>query len=68
MCIMGDVPASLLSIGTTEDVVAYCEKLIDIVGKDGGFILSTGCECPIDAKFDNVKAMIDTPKNYLPAN
>ena len=68
MCIMGDVPPSLLSIGTTEDVVAYCEKLIDIVGKGGGFILSTGCECPIDAKFDNVKAMIDTPKNYLPAN
>jgi uroporphyrinogen-III decarboxylase len=68
MCIMGDVPPSLLSIGTTEDVVAYCERLIDIVGKEGGFILSTGCECPIDAKFDNVKAMIDTPKNYLLAN
>jgi hypothetical protein len=66
MCIMGDVSPSLLSIGTSEDVVAYCEKLIDIVGKDGGFILSTGCECPIDAKFDNVKAMIDTAKNHLP--
>lgn len=67
MCIMGDVPPSLLSIGATEDVVAYCEKLIDVIGKDGGFILSTGCECPIDAKFENVKAMVDTAKNYLPA-
>jgi uroporphyrinogen-III decarboxylase len=67
MCIMGDVPATLLSIGTVEDVVAYCERLIDIVGKGGGFILSTGCECPIDAKFDNVKAMIDTAKNHPPA-
>ncbi len=64
MCIMGDVPASLLSLGTPEDVTAYCEKLIDVVGVGGGFILSTGCECPIDAKFENVKAMIDTAKNY----
>ncbi len=68
MCIMGDVPASKLALGTPEDVTAYCEKLIDVVGKDGGFILSTGCECPIDAKFENVKAMIDTAKNHLPAS
>ena len=68
MCIMGDVPPSLLSIGTTEDVAAYCERLIDVVGKGGGFILSTGCECPIDATFDNVKMMIDTAKTHLPAH
>ena len=66
MCIMGDVPASLLTLGTPDEVTAYCKKLIDIVGKDGGFILSTGCECPIDAKFENVKAMIDTAKHYNP--
>jgi len=68
MCIMGDVPASKLALGTPEDVTEYCEKLIDVVGDGGGFILSTGCECPIDAKFDNVKAMIDTAKNHLPAS
>lgn len=67
MCIMGDVPASLLSLGTTEDVTVYSQKLIDVVGAGGGFILSTGCECPIDAKFENVKAMIDTAKNYYPS-
>ena len=66
MCIMGDVPASVLSLGTPEQVADYCRKLIDIVGKDGGFILSTGCECPVDAKFENVKAMIDTAKDYHP--
>jgi Uroporphyrinogen decarboxylase (URO-D) len=66
MCIMGDVPASLLAVGTPEDVTRYCEKLIDIVGKGGGFILSTGCECPVDAKFDNVRAMIDSVKNHQP--
>ncbi|MBM3118795.1 MAG: uroporphyrinogen-III decarboxylase [Chloroflexi bacterium] len=66
MCIMGDVPASLTSIGTPEEVEAYCKKLIDVVGKDTGFILSSGCTVPADAKFENFKAMIDTAKNHLP--
>jgi hypothetical protein len=66
ICIKGDVPATMLSLGKSEDVASYCKKLIDIVGKDGGFILSTGCTCPVDAKFENVKAMIDTAKDYYP--
>lgn len=64
MCIMGDVSASLQSLGSKEEVIAYCEKLIDICGKDGGFILSSGCEVPPDAKFENVKAMVDTAKTH----
>ena len=64
MCIMGDVPATLLSLGTEEEVVNYCNKLHEVVGKDGGFILSTGCECPIDAKFENVKAMLATARSH----
>jgi len=66
MCIMGDVPAALLSTGTPEEVEAYCKKLIDIVGKDGGFILSTGCTIPPDTRWENFKAMVDTAKNYYP--
>ncbi|MFC1857367.1 uroporphyrinogen decarboxylase family protein [Thermodesulfobacteriota bacterium] len=64
MCISGDVPAALLSLGTPEDVRNYCQRLIDEVGKGGGFFLTTGCECPIDARFENVKTMIDTAKSY----
>ncbi len=68
MCIMGDVPASLTSIGTPEEMETYCKKLIDIVGKDTGFILSSGCTVPADARFENFKAMIDTARNYLIAS
>ena len=64
MCISGDVQASLLTLGRPHEVEAYCRRLIDVVGRDGGFILTTGCECPIDARFENVKAMVDTAKNY----
>ncbi len=66
MCIMGDVPASLFSIGTPQDVEAYCIKLIDTIGKGTGFILSSGCTVPADAKFENFKAMIDVAKSYRP--
>jgi len=64
MCISGDVSAALLSLGAPEDVEEYCRRLIDKVGRGGGFILTTGCECPVDAKFENVKKMIDVAKEY----
>lgn len=64
ICIMGDLPASLLTLGTPEEVTTYCKKLIDEVGKGGGFILSSGCTVPFDARFENIKAMIDTGKTY----
>lgn len=66
LCIMGDVSPSLLSLGTPEDVEAYCRKLIDVVGEGGGFILGVGCSVPIRAKFENLKAMVDTAKDYRP--
>jgi hypothetical protein len=42
MCLMGDVPARLFKLGSVSDVEQYCQKLIDVVGKGSGFILSCG--------------------------
>jgi uroporphyrinogen-III decarboxylase len=61
---MGDVPAVLFRLGTPKDVEKYCMKLIQQVGEGGGFILSSGCSVPVDAKPENVKAMIDTAKKH----
>ena len=58
MCLMGDVPPRMLTLGTPEEVTDYCSKLIAEVGP-GGFILQSGCDIPVDAKFENVKAMAD---------
>jgi len=66
ICIAGDVPAALTTLGKVEEVEEYCRKLIDVVGKDGGFILSTGCTCPVECKMENFKAMVDTTKTYYP--
>jgi uroporphyrinogen-III decarboxylase len=64
MCLMGDVPATLFKLGTPQEVEAYCKRLIDEVGEGGGFILSSGCGIPHDAKPENVRAMILTGMNY----
>ena len=59
LCIKGDVPARLLAFGTREEVTDYCYNLIQKIGKDGGFILSSGCKVPVNAKVENVKAIVD---------
>ena len=62
-CIAGNVPLSLLCTATPDDVKDYSKTLIDIAGKDGGFIFSTGAGMQ-GSKVENVKAMIDFSKQY----
>jgi len=62
LCIMGDVPSTLLQAGTVQEVKDYCKRLIDICGKDGGFILTN---MPLDfAEPKNVRAMVEFTKEY----
>ncbi len=60
MCLMGNVPASMFTLGTVEEMYAYCERLVREVGAGGGFILSSSCSVPPESKPENVKAMIDS--------
>jgi len=62
-CIKGNVPLSLVCTGTPESVTDYCRNLIDNVGQDGGYIMSTGAGFE-DVKVENVKALIDFSKEY----
>jgi hypothetical protein len=64
MCLMGDVPAALLTLGTPEQVSAYVKRLCEEVGDGGGYILSSGCSVPIDAKPENLRAMIEAGNRY----
>jgi uroporphyrinogen-III decarboxylase len=62
-CIAGNVPATLLTVGTPEQVRAYCKELIDLMGRDGGFIMGSSGQMD-EAKVENVKAMVDFTKQY----
>ena len=57
MCLMGDIPPSKLSMGTPDEVYEYSTRLIRELGPEG-FILHSGCDIPVNAKLENVKAMI----------
>ncbi len=62
-CISGNLPNSLLATGTPDDVKAYCKKLIDYCGKDGGYIMDTSALLD-EAKVENVKAMFEFTREY----
>jgi len=60
-CIQGNVPISLLQLGTADQVKAYSRDLIEAVGPGGGFILDVGAVVD-DARPGNVEAMIQAAK------
>jgi uroporphyrinogen-III decarboxylase len=62
-CIRGNVPLSILSTGTPEDVRDYCKRLIDHVGRGGGFIMDASTQFD-DAKPENLKTMFAFTKEY----
>ncbi|MBW2065947.1 MAG: hypothetical protein JRJ03_13595 [Deltaproteobacteria bacterium] len=59
----GNVPASLLLTGTPDQIKEYCKDLIDVVGKNGGYVMSFGTAMA-EGKPDTVHAMIDFTKEY----
>jgi hypothetical protein len=63
LCLKGDVPATLLAQGEPDQVTEYCHKLLREIGSEGGFILSSGCEVPLDAKPGNVAALIRSARH-----
>ena len=63
LCIEGNVPSSLLQIGSVQEVKDYCRKLIDVVGKGGGYILGPRSSTD-EVKPENLKAMIEFTKEY----
>jgi len=62
-CFGGNVPVSLMKAGTAEQITTLVKGLIDDVGRDGGYILSTSAPM-YDSSAENVHALIDTCKTY----
>ena len=62
-CIAGNVSTALMTAGTPDEVKAYCKDLIEVAGKDGGFVLTTGCGVD-HAKAGNVQAMMEAGLEY----
>jgi hypothetical protein len=63
MCIAGNIHGAMFQTGTPEEIKDYSRKLIDIVGKDGGFIMAAGGVMD-EAKSELVKVWLDFTKEY----
>lgn len=56
-------PVSLLQTGSPDEIKAQAKKLIDIVGKDGGYIMNArGCLDEADPAL--VKVWVDYTREY----
>ena len=62
-CLLGNVSSALLNLGTPQEVGNYVKHLIDTAGQAGGLIISNGAFFD-HAKAENVKALVDTAKEY----
>ncbi|MFC2045140.1 uroporphyrinogen decarboxylase family protein [Chloroflexota bacterium] len=62
-CIAGNVPTSLLVTGKPAYVKEYCRKLIEDVGRDGGFILAPGAGSN-DARLENLFAVAQAATEF----
>jgi len=63
LAMMGDIPASILAVGTPEDVDKYIKEEIELFeGK--GLLLCAGCDAPINTKNENMQAFVDAGRKY----
>ncbi|KPJ74823.1 MAG: uroporphyrinogen decarboxylase [Deltaproteobacteria bacterium SG8_13] len=58
-CIAGGVKDSQLILGTPQQMRSHVKLLCETVGKDGGFMISGGCNFPYTTKAENLRALID---------
>jgi hypothetical protein len=62
-CLQGNVPTSMIVTGQPQEVKEYCRKLIQEVGKGGGFILAAGA-MPDNPRLENLQAMMAAVREY----
>lgn len=62
VCLKGGVNTLTLLKGTPEDVMREAKYCIEVAGKDGGYILGSGDDIPVEAPVENVKAMVEAAK------
>jgi uroporphyrinogen-III decarboxylase len=63
MCIAGGMPVSLLQAGTPETVRAETKRIIETIGRDGGFIMSNNTVLD-EADPALVRAWVEATREY----
>lgn len=64
LTLIGHISPTLLPAMSDEELIEECKREIDTFKKDGGFILSTGCEYPALLDFKKARLIVETAKEY----
>ena len=64
MCIIGGMPNSLLAGGSVSEVREHTQRLCEVVGKNGGYIMSTGVGELEGSKLELVRAWVDATREF----
>jgi uroporphyrinogen decarboxylase len=65
VCIQGNVnPTGALLRGSPKEVLTEARRCLEDAAPGGGYILSTGCEVPYEARIENVRSLVDAAKKY----
>lgn len=62
VCLKGGINTLTLLRGSPEEVMKEAKCCIEVAGSDGGYILGSGDDIPIEAPIENVKAMVEAAK------
>lgn len=61
---VGYVRTQTLVNGTPQQVMDECKRQIDVLAKDGGFVLAPGCEYPPNLSLENAFALVKAAELY----
>lgn len=64
VAIMGNVPTALFASGTMEEIEASVRNCMVTAAGGSGFILSSGCEIPLDSSEDRVEHFFKYARHY----
>ncbi|MBN1322189.1 MAG: hypothetical protein JXA87_15255 [Thermoleophilia bacterium] len=64
MCVIGGMPNSLLAGGSVSEIRERTHQLCEVVGKNGGYIMSTGVGELEGSKLELVRAWVDATHEF----
>jgi uroporphyrinogen decarboxylase len=64
VCLLGNVTPLHLLQSSPSEIEEESKECIEKAGRDGAFILSSGCGVPYETPSENIKAMVDVAKSY----
>ncbi len=64
VCVMGNFDSVILAHGSVEEARAEAKRCLDEAMEGGAYIMGTGDEVPADAKYENLKAMVEVVEEF----